>query len=352
MRLRYLFKRIKHGLLIRLKHYIPLKIKLRFLPNRPLLVMTPTHGNLGDQAIAWAELCLAKKEKIKVIEVSCEDLSFLSSRNMLHILNKRTILLNGGGYLGPIWPESEQMLQNIITKCPDSCILAFPNTVYYENNDYGCQAFDQSKRVYNAHKHLKLYARENTSYEIMKSAYNNVELCPDVVLSLDVKKSDIERSGCTLFLRRDKEKTLRQQETDSICDNVKQIFGYNYRLSDTVRDYGISKRTREKELEKMFCEFMSSELAITDRMHGMIFAAITETPCIVLASKSHKLQGSYEWIKDLSYIAFCKSPEEIPQVYEKISNASRNFESINIKEKYQGLMQEITAMCKGKKSNK
>ena len=352
MSFKVFLKETKQKLFVKIKHEWLFKINLKLHPKQPLLVMTPTHGNLGDHAIVCAEKELLKKAGIKPIEISFGELSFLDSRNLLSCFDKRKILIHGGGFLGTIWPEAEQMMRKIFLNCPHSHILCMPNTMYYENDGAGKEDFERSKQIYNSHNHLKLYAREGISYEAMKSAYNNVELCPDVVLSLDVKKSDIERSGCTLFLRRDKEKTLRQQETDSICDNVKRIFGDNHKLSDTVRDHGISKKEREKELDKIFGEFLSSELAITDRMHGMIFAAITETPCIVLASKSHKLQGSYEWIKDLPYITFCKSPEEIPMAYEKISKAPRNFESINIKEKYQGLMQEITAMCKGKKSNK
>jgi len=50
---------------------------------------------------------------------------------------------------------------------------------------------------------------------------------------------------------------------------------------------------------------------LTDRLHGMVFAAITATPCIVIKSKSHKLQGCYKWIEHLEYVKFIN---EIPDI--------------------------------------
>ena len=43
---------------------------------------------------------------------------------------------------------------------------------------------------------------------------------------------------------------------------------------------------------------------ITDRIHGMLFAAVTGTPCIALDNVSKKVSGAYEWIQYLDYIQF------------------------------------------------
>ena len=65
-------------------------------------------------------------------------------------------------------------------------------------------------------------------------------------------------------------------------------------------------------------EFAASELVITDRLHGMIFAAVTETPCIVLNSRSHKIRGCYEWLKKLGYIRFLNDINHVPDVMEAL----------------------------------
>ena len=73
----------------------------------------------------------------------------------------------------------------------------------------------------------------------------------------------------------------------------------------------------------LFDEFRHARLVITDRLHGMIFAVITGTPCIVIDSKSPKVRGCYEWIKQLDYIKFIDSAEDIEKTFRQIPN--KNF---------------------------
>ena len=75
---------------------------------------------------------------------------------------------------------------------------------------------------------------------------------------------------------------------------------------------------RESELENIFSEFRNVELVVTDRLHGMIFSAITGTKCIVLNSKSPKITGCYQWIKHLEYIRMINNIEELESVYKKM----------------------------------
>lgn len=42
--------------------------------------------------------------------------------------------------------------------------------------------------------------------------------------------------------------------------------------------------TRKEALSDLFDQFRSLQLIVTDRLHGMIFAAITSTPCIVFGN--------------------------------------------------------------------
>ena len=53
-------------------------------------------------------------------------------------------------------------------------------------------------------------------------------------------------------------------------------------------------------------------MVVTDRLHGMVFAAISGTPCIVFSNYNHKVQGTYEWIKYLPYIKYAESVSEAP----------------------------------------
>lgn len=88
--------------------------------------------------------------------------------------------------------------------------------------------------------------------------------------------------------------------------------------SDTYVDCENKKYEREYLLEEKLNEFASSELVITDRMHGMVFAAITGTPCIALSNYNHKLKGEFEWLEHLGYIKYAKNLEEVLKLIDEI----------------------------------
>jgi pyruvyl transferase EpsI len=83
-----------------------------------------------------------------------------------------------------------------------------------------------------------------------------------------------------------------------------------YYITVMHSEYKITKENRMKAVRNKMEEFAKSKLVITDRLHGMIFAAITETPCIVFSNYNHKVKGTYEWIKYLPYIKYIESVEE------------------------------------------
>ena len=65
-------------------------------------------------------------------------------------------------------------------------------------------------------------------------------------------------------------------------------------------------------------EFASCKLVITDRLHGMIFSAITGTKCFALDNLSKKVSGGYEWVKDLGYITLCKDTDELMELLNEV----------------------------------
>ncbi len=74
---------------------------------------------------------------------------------------------------------------------------------------------------------------------------------------------------------------------------------------------------REFETERKFDEFRRARLVITDRLHGMIFAAITGTPCIALNNSSGKVEGVWSlWLQHLDYVKFVQDATEIPALLD------------------------------------
>lgn len=342
--------RVLHGSLHEWKrHQYPLYQQRLRNPKAVYLIMTPQHGNLGDHAIAQAETEWLKALEIPFIEIPDSTVQRWNGMKCLNVMNGRTILVHGGGNLGTIWPEVETLLREVIVNNPRSQILLLPNTIYYENDDAGKKEMAASAEIYNAHKHLKLYAREKISYETMKTLYRNVGLAPDMVLRLNKSIPGIERKGCILCLRSDREKTRPAQTDFSIVSQVKAIFGDDYRLVDMTVSHGVPLEERDHELKQQFDRFRHAELVVTDRLHGMIFCAITGTPCIVINSKSPKVLGCYEWIKDLPYIRFCVDAGKIKQIYQDIPKREWYYESEKLLPNYNQLEYDLMRVSRGKR---
>lgn len=319
-------------------------------PKTVFLVLTPEHENLGDHAIAFAETELLKKLGIDYVEITGRQLEELQAYHLLGIMNRCPILINGGGNLGTLWLEVERIQQQIIQNNPDSLIVILPNTIFYEDSAWGRFELEKSEKVFNGHKKLLLYAREPLSYRIMKQAYHNVKLSPDMVLFLNKSEENMERHGCLLCLRKDIEKIRTEEEDIAVLQSAEQLFPCAVKKYDTIAEQCISIKHRKEALEKTFKSFSGAELVITDRLHGMIFCAITGTPCVVLDSKSPKLRGCYEWIKDLEYIRFIEDASQIAETYRQIPKKTFHYDERRFEKEYQELANDILSIfSKGEK---
>ena len=305
-------------------------------PRAVFLIMTPVHSNLGDHAIAKAEVRMLRELGISFIEIPGKTLVELNQNKRLGLMNGRPILINGGGNLGTLWPDVEELIRAVITSNPKSPIFVFPSTIYYEETPQGEEERRQSVEIYNHHPRLMLCARERYSYDLMCQLYRNVAIFPDVVLSMNASRK-AKREGCILCLRSDQEKTLMDKDIATIKSVVVQDMGLAYKELDMVQGSSIPISERDFQLEKQFDAFSHARLVITDRMHGMVFAAITGTPCIVLNSKSPKMKGCYEWLCSLDYLCFCDDLAQLAAVFRELPKEGFQFDSAMFRNEFQEL---------------
>ncbi|MBE5773434.1 MAG: hypothetical protein E7337_05815 [Clostridiales bacterium] len=331
------------------KQYIrEIQEQFRKNPKSVILVFTPEHDNLGDHAIAFAETQMLEKAGIGYYEITGKRLENLEKYDLLGIMNGYPVLVQGGGYLGTLWYRSEKTLRGIIENNQGSVITLLPNTMYYEDSEWGRKEFQKSIDLYNQHDQLYIYAREKTSFNAMRNVYKNVKLIPDVVLSLNMCTDQVKRNGCLICLRNDCEKTRSEEEEACVIEQIKKLFSSNYRFTDMCVGHSIPVAQREKELEFKLDEFRHAELVITDRLHGMIFAAITGTPCIVINSKSPKVWGCYQWIKDLEYIRFADHVEDIQMIYHEVPQKAFVYDNSKLAHYYDELMKDLKNILEGK----
>ena len=179
---------------------------------------------------------------------------------------------------------------------------------------------------------MKIFVREEKSREIFDRNEIHAKLVPDIVLSEKIKEDCQERSQEVLLcLRNDVERGIGDYQC-SIIKEMASCFGEVVQ-TDTVVTKSFPIAERRSVLEEVLSKFSSSKLVITDRIHGMIFAYLTLTPCIVIGNYNHKVESEYNWLKECDFISFVKNikKEELLSEIDKVLKAHRkpieNFES-------------------------
>ncbi|MGP7818741.1 polysaccharide pyruvyl transferase family protein [Niallia sp. 01092] len=290
--------------------------KLNLTKNQKKIVIfsTPVSGNLGDQAIAYAQK--------NFIETYYSDYIYIElalnevmpyAKNLKNILtNKDILFINGGGNMGDEYYNEDYTRRFIIKYFKESNIISFPQTIHFSETTEGRKTFEKTKDIFNNNIKFQLVARESRSLEIMKNNFNSKKVLytPDIVLSLDKRRPGTKREGAIICLRDDLEGKLDNNFKKVLEEVLKRKFEKT-RYFDTDIDAKLGKETREKELNVIWNAFAESEVVVTDRLHGMIFCAITGTPCIAFKNYNHKIQYSYiDWLSKIPNIKFVDSVQE------------------------------------------
>lgn len=313
---------------------------------RFILIGSPTHGNLGDHAISVAERSYLSEHFAQnaVIEISGTDFKYLQIFLSKLVSKKDIILITGGGFLGNLWINEEEMVRQVILCFPQNSIHIFPQTIFFSNDEAGQTELKKTKEIYSTHKRLYMFLRETNSYIFARGNFEGlyyVGCVPDMVLYLDFSKPAMRRSNILFCLREDKEKKLEQEEMSGIYTYFQET-GCQIVFTSTVLPVEISFKNRDKLLLAKLKEFKESRLVITDRLHGMLFAAITATPCIALDNLSGKVKGVYEWISDLEYVKFAQSSDDIVGHAAQLLNMETcKYDNIVFRKKLAGIAEEI-----------
>lgn len=313
-----------------------------------VLIGTPEHGNLGDHAIAVAEkeFFATYFPQYKILELTGQHFRYAKTRLLSKLRPKDLIFINGGGSLGDLWILDEIIVRDAIDLFPNHRIVIMPQTIFFTGDIAHNEEYQISKMSYLSHDDLLICARDQASYQLLQTMTRGTEenkciLVPDIVTYLDCEKQSLLRKGALLCFRQDIEKVVSEESIRSMESSLKENFE-TVTHTDTVLLYDISIAQRDRELEWKLDEFRRAELVVTDRLHGMLFAAITKTPCIAFDNLSHKVTGVFAWIKSLEYIVCIESIDELPAAIEKVSLvANRKSCREVLSHEFQALAKEI-----------
>ncbi len=300
-----------------------LRMKNITLPegNRAFLFLAADYGNIGDLAITAAQQAFLEKfvptHQVVLIPIS-------STRQVLRSIRKQVrpediVTTVGGGNMGSLYPDIEELRQLVIRSFPDNRIICFPQTLDWGESSESKRALGKIVRIYSRHKDLHLFARESVTFEKLCELFKErpsvkVGFSPDIVLSATAESlganGGTEKRGALLCLRDDRERSLSDGHRQVLSKALTNL-GLDIEVTDTHA--GGSRLPPERcaqLLADKLSQFQSAELVVTDRLHGMILAALAGTPCLVLPNSNHKIQQTWEdWLANVPQVCFLKLDE-------------------------------------------
>lgn len=295
------FRLMRKGL-----HYRSLLKKLRSgeIKNADYLIGTPLHDNLGDHLITLSEIKIFDELQLdkSLIEIPLEFFRLYSNELVAGVSTDARIFINGGGWMGDVWPDDEYAIQQAVELFKNNQVVVFPQTIYYSSNEEASQNIkDSGALVYNSHPALTMFFRERNSYEVAKGIYENldVRLAPDMALAyFDYAPKRQTANKVVGFCLRDDREKAPDKLLDGLIDHIDKK-RYETKKVTTIHGSLVPAINRETTVEDALREFASCGVVVTDRLHAMLFCYLTNTPCIVFDNATKKISGVYqEWLKD------------------------------------------------------
>lgn len=286
----------------------------------------PTTGNIGDHAILFAEEKYLKEQGKKVFLVSAKEMPYFYKYKCYGLVSENAnIYITGGGNTGSLWRNEQSRINKVLDTFKTHKITIFPQTIYYINDEKGREHFEIDYKYFTGCSNIEFQCRDARTYQFITENFKiPAVMTKDIALTLDYRNLNCERTGILFCFRKDLEKNISDKDKQDLIDTVKRILNKEkYEFIDTVltEKTEYEYKSAKKEFDKIIKKFASSKLVVTDRLHGMIIAHITGTPCIALNNLSGKVKGVYDTIKDdENNIIFIENHEIGEEVWIKLKS--------------------------------
>lgn len=307
------------------------KRKLKLKPGRRAFIfLAADYGNIGDIAISAAQKQYLESTltNYEVISIPISQTRFVLNSIKKQIKVNDLVTIIGGGNMGGIYPDIEELRQLVIKSFPSNRIVCFPQTLDWDDSAKSKRALKTIVKSYAKHPDIHIFARESITQAkliTLFNEYSNVDigLVPDIVMSATAEslgtKDCLEPSGILRCLRDDKEVALSTAQY-AVIDKALVKTGYKVEKTDThAGGSQLDEAHCAKLLTAKLTQFRSAKLVVTDRLHGMILCLLSGTPCLVLPNSNHKIsQTQLDWLRDHPRLIFLEL-EEINSISESIN---------------------------------
>ena len=318
-------------------------------PRKVWLFGTPEHNNMGDQCIAMESVRYLQTifPQVEVAEASEEQLLGKDYGQIDEIPSGQPVFLIGGGNFGTIWPGPEAIREEAIRRLKSHPVIILPQSIFFSDDAEGQKALAQAKEIYQG-VNVLLCCRDKVSWEFAKKHFHcKTLLVPDIAMWERQKpRLPLKRFGGMTLLRGDKERKL----TDADIIQIEALLAKKFQsveIGDTMFAGGkVTKENRNAEIERLLRQIASAECVVTDRLHGMILCAITETPCVVLPNGYHKVAACYEWLKEINYISMIQDVDHLEEAICRVCGCREKvYPEEKIQEKFKDLSDYLAKYC-------
>ena len=272
-----------------------------------IVALAADYGNLGDIAITYAQELFLKAclPAYEIIDFPIS-LTFRRLKALKRIVTPGDLVtIVGGGNIGDLYNSIEDCRQFIVKNFPNNKIISFPQTIDFSNGGQGNKLLKRAVKIYGRHKDLHLFAREKISYNLMKKFFTHahVYLAPDISLFLNCTQPAQKRQGIILCIRKDTESAITPGQRRGFLAKLHSGLSNTFETDTHIGRDNLSLPERESALFNMWDSMRRTEAIVTDRLHGMIFAAITGTPCVALQNNNYKIKAIYDaWLSNFDNI--------------------------------------------------
>lgn len=287
-----------------------------FPPSGPRLIvaLAADYGNLGDVALTRALVQFAAAHlPMHRPYLLCAGRVFPDLKGVAAAATPGDVVaIIGGGNLGDLYPDLEEARLRVVRAFPRQRIVCFPQSIGFADSAAGRRALARSRRVYASHPQLTLFARDAESEQAMRQAFpeTKVAAAPDTVLSMSAPQGAARDIPLMVCLRRDKEAALDASRHSAILAALTAREPGALVTDTTVGGARLDFPSYDRHLEGLLSHFSRARCVVTDRLHGLIFAVITGTPCVVIENNNHKIRSLVAtWLRGVPSIRLLTNPD-------------------------------------------
>jgi pyruvyl transferase EpsO len=274
------------------------------------LVDFPDYSNCGDSAIWLGQRAMLRGRGLRV-RYGCAPQTY-SERVLRCVMPGGTVLLQGGGNFGSLWPHHHRLRLELLEALRDYRIVQLPQSLHFEAGDRA--TFERTARAVAAHPDFTLLVRDRDSLAIGERLGARTLLCPDSAHYLELSRETAARVDCVVLARTDKESGRGQpaavlppgsvEQGDWLDEPTPWLYRFRVqmlraayrrprafqRLFQPVQLAYFDALARQRLLRGT-AQLSRGRVLLTDRLHAHILGTLLGIPNVVLDNSYGKVHG-------------------------------------------------------------